>query len=108
MSFYVSKVTYVLFLNKESHVAFQCDKACGNQYSICQASMSNIISIVTISSAAAAFSRNLGAALRDQLKDANVDIAFDEQYDDISVDRKLMDLLDGIKDEARGEKLVCI
>lgn len=49
---------------------------------------------------------DVGIILRDQLSDADIDIAYDEEYDIVGIDRHMLDLLDGIKDEARGGQTV--
>lgn len=49
---------------------------------------------------------DVGIILREQLSDAEIDIAYDEEYDTVGIDRHILDLLEGIKDEARGGQTV--
>ena len=49
------------------------------------------------------FMNDVGKILRKELADADIDISFDEEYEYLSTDTQVTDLLEGIRDEARSE-----
>ena len=49
------------------------------------------------------FMNDVGKILRKELTEADIDISFDEEYEYLSTDTQVTDLLEGIRDEARSE-----